>query len=163
MDSDDDVRVGGSAETDDVNLPKATVAKIVSGEPCSLFALLQVSVAHQTRLSSLPQTTELLPPEFTCAKEAKDLMTECCKGGSSLLVLCCYSSLYRTEAQADCSLAPRRVSLLAAPAFSSPPSEFVLTIASEANEICDKDSKKTMVPEHILAALKVSFKSLGLG
>ncbi|ORY89297.1 histone-fold-containing protein [Leucosporidium creatinivorum] len=86
MDSDDDARIGGAggADTDDVNLPKATVAKIVS---------------------------ELLPPEFSCAKDAKDLMTECCK-------------------------------------------EFVLTIASEANEICDKDSKKTMVPEHILAALK---------
>jgi hypothetical protein len=31
----------------------------------------------------------------------------------------------------------------------------VLTIASEANEICEKDSKKTMMPEHIVAALKV--------
>lgn len=33
--------------------------------------------------------------------------------------------------------------------------EFVLAIASEANEICEKDLKKTMLPEHILAALKV--------
>ncbi|GAA5893650.1 uncharacterized protein JCM6883_003593 [Sporobolomyces salmoneus] len=32
--------------------------------------------------------------------------------------------------------------------------EFVLAVSSEANEICDKESKKTMLPEHILAALK---------
>ncbi|GAA5978114.1 hypothetical protein JCM5350_007400 [Sporobolomyces pararoseus] len=32
--------------------------------------------------------------------------------------------------------------------------EFVMAISSEANEICDKESKKTMLPEHILAALK---------
>lgn len=33
--------------------------------------------------------------------------------------------------------------------------EFVLALSSEANEICDKESKKTLLPEHILAALKV--------
>ncbi|GAA6028420.1 hypothetical protein JCM8097_007022 [Rhodosporidiobolus ruineniae] len=32
--------------------------------------------------------------------------------------------------------------------------EFVLSVSSEANEICDKESKKTMNPDHILAALK---------
>ncbi|GAA5925847.1 uncharacterized protein JCM15063_005140 [Sporobolomyces koalae] len=32
--------------------------------------------------------------------------------------------------------------------------EFVLAVSSEANEICDKESKKTMLPDHILAALK---------
>ncbi|GAA6052893.1 hypothetical protein JCM3770_004396 [Rhodotorula araucariae] len=32
--------------------------------------------------------------------------------------------------------------------------EFVLTVASEANEICEKDSKKTMLPDHVLGALK---------
>lgn len=34
--------------------------------------------------------------------------------------------------------------------------EFVMAISSEANEICEKESKKTMTPEHVLAALKVS-------
>ncbi|GAA5865694.1 hypothetical protein JCM5296_007532 [Sporobolomyces johnsonii] len=32
--------------------------------------------------------------------------------------------------------------------------EFVLAVSSEANEICEKDSKKTMLPEHIVASLK---------
>lgn len=35
------------------------------------------------------------------------------------------------------------------------PAEFVLTVASEANEICEKDSKKTMLPDHVVNALKV--------
>jgi hypothetical protein len=33
--------------------------------------------------------------------------------------------------------------------------EFILLISSEANEICEKDSKKTILPEHIIGALKV--------
>lgn len=32
--------------------------------------------------------------------------------------------------------------------------EFVLAVSSEANEICEKGSKKTMAPEHIIQALK---------
>jgi len=75
---------GGGGADDDVSLPKATISKLIQ---------------------------ELLPSDFACAKDAKDLMAECCK-------------------------------------------EFVLAISSEANEICEKDSKKTMLPEHILAALK---------
>lgn len=42
-------------------------------------------------------------------------------------------------------------------AFFSPPSflEFIHLISSEANEICEQDSKKTIAPEHIIGALKV--------
>lgn len=57
-------------------------------------------------------------------------MTECCKGLPFL-------------------------SLQAPEKLTPPRAEFVLAIASEANEICEKDLKKTMLPEHILAALKV--------
>jgi hypothetical protein len=41
--------------------------------------------------------------------------------------------------------------------FFSPPSflEFIHLISSEANEICEQDSKKTIAPEHIIGALKV--------
>lgn len=38
--------------------------------------------------------------------------------------------------------------------------EFLLAVSSEANEICEKDSKKTMLPDHILSALKVRFLRL---
>lgn len=33
-------------------------------------------------------------------------------------------------------------------------SEFVQLLSSEANDICEKDSKKTITPEHVLRALK---------
>ncbi|KAM0791335.1 hypothetical protein ACM66B_005805 [Microbotryomycetes sp. NB124-2] len=84
MDSEDEgPRAVGGIDSDDVNLPKATINKVIQ---------------------------EFLPADYSCSKETKDLMAECCK-------------------------------------------EFVLTIASEANEICDKEAKKTLVPEHIIAAL----------
>lgn len=34
--------------------------------------------------------------------------------------------------------------------------EFIHLISSEANEICEQESKKTIAPEHIISALKVS-------
>ncbi|KAL7006500.1 negative cofactor 2 transcription regulator complex subunit ncb2 [Cystobasidiomycetes sp. EMM_F5] len=73
---------GGSS--DDLSLPKATVAKLVS---------------------------ELLPADMSCAKEVKEFLGDCCK-------------------------------------------EFILLVSGEANEICEKDSKKTILPEHIVSALK---------
>lgn len=38
---------------------------------------------------------------------------------------------------------------------TSPHLEFIHLISSEANEICEQDSKKTIAPEHIIGALKV--------
>ncbi|KAG8690616.1 negative cofactor 2 transcription regulator complex subunit ncb2 [Ceratobasidium sp. 394] len=35
--------------------------------------------------------------------------------------------------------------------------EFIHMISTEANEICEKEAKKTISPEHIVGALKVSF------
>ncbi|KAH8929472.1 histone-fold-containing protein [Atractiella rhizophila] len=74
----------GRAGDDEVGLPKATIQKLIQ---------------------------EMLPGDFSCTKDTRDLIAECCK-------------------------------------------EFVLAISSEANEICEKDSKKTISPEHIVAALK---------
>ncbi|KAI9448297.1 histone-fold-containing protein [Lactarius indigo] len=68
---------------DDLSLPKATVAKMI---------------------------TELLPSDVSCAKETRDLVIECL--------------------------------------------QFIHLISSEANEICEQDSKKTIAPEHIIGALK---------
>jgi hypothetical protein len=39
--------------------------------------------------------------------------------------------------------------------FTWPFLEFIHLISSEANEICEQDSKKTIAPEHIIGALKV--------
>ncbi|KNZ74421.1 Negative cofactor 2 complex subunit beta [Termitomyces sp. J132] len=75
---------GPPATDDDLSLPKATVAKMIS---------------------------ELLPSDVICAKETRDLVIECCV-------------------------------------------EFIHLISSEANEICEQESKKTIAPEHIISALK---------
>ncbi|TFL00054.1 histone-fold-containing protein [Pterulicium gracile] len=74
----------GSVPEDDLSLPKATVAKMI---------------------------TELLPNDMSCTKETRDLVIECCV-------------------------------------------EFIHLISSEANEICEQESKKTIAPEHIINALK---------
>ncbi|EPT02860.1 hypothetical protein FOMPIDRAFT_1117353 [Fomitopsis schrenkii] len=91
-----DREAGGLPGTDeDLSLPKATVAKMITG----------------TRSRFLCARHQLLPPEVSCAKETRDLVIECCV-------------------------------------------EFIHLISSEANEICEKESKKTIAPEHIISALK---------
>jgi len=82
--SDREGHSGPPPTDDDLSLPKATVAKMIS---------------------------ELLPSDIVCAKETRDLVIECCV-------------------------------------------EFIHLISSEANEICEQESKKTIAPEHIIAALK---------
>ncbi|KAI0069037.1 histone-fold-containing protein [Artomyces pyxidatus] len=82
--SDREGHSGAPGTDDDLSLPKATVAKMI---------------------------TELLPADVTCAKETRDLVIECCV-------------------------------------------EFIHLISSEANEICEQDSKKTIAPEHIIGALR---------
>ncbi|KAI6164914.1 TATA binding protein-associated phosphoprotein [Pisolithus thermaeus] len=82
--SDREGNIGPGSSDDDLSLPKATVAKMIS---------------------------ELLPSDVTCAKETRDLVIECCV-------------------------------------------EFIHLISSEANEICEQESKKTIAPEHIIGALK---------
>jgi len=82
--SDREGHAGIPGSDEDLSLPKATVAKMI---------------------------TELLPNDVSCAKETRDLVIECCV-------------------------------------------EFIHLISSEANEICEKESKKTIAPEHIISALK---------
>jgi hypothetical protein len=57
---------------------------------------------------------------------------ECCVGKTETL---------------DISVAPMLTSYSAV--------EFIHLLSSEANEICEKESKKTIAPEHIISALQV--------
>ncbi|KAI4519134.1 histone-fold-containing protein [Schizophyllum commune] len=82
--SDNEGHSGGIPGDDDLSLPKATVAKMI---------------------------TELLPNDIVCAKDTRDLVIECCV-------------------------------------------EFIHLLSSEANDVCEKESKKTIAPEHIISALK---------
>ncbi|TRM68350.1 histone-fold-containing protein [Schizophyllum amplum] len=82
--SDNEGHSGGPPGDDDLSLPKATVAKMI---------------------------TEILPNDIVCAKDTRDLIIECCV-------------------------------------------EFIHLLSSEANDVCEKESKKTIAPEHIISALK---------
>ncbi|CAL1354650.1 unnamed protein product [Linum trigynum] len=79
--------VGKSKE--DASLPKATMTKIIK---------------------------EMLPPDVRVARDAQDLLIECCV-------------------------------------------EFINLISSESNEVCSREDKRTIAPEHVLKALEV----LGFG
>ncbi|XP_057514461.1 protein Dr1 homolog isoform X2 [Actinidia eriantha] len=59
---------------------------------------------------------EMLPPDVRVARDAQDLLIECCV-------------------------------------------EFINLISSESNEVCNKEEKRTIAPEHVLKALEV----LGFG
>ncbi|KAJ7956558.1 Nuclear transcription factor Y subunit B [Quillaja saponaria] len=74
--------VGKSKE--DASLPKATMTKIIK---------------------------EMLPPDVRVARDAQDLLIECCV-------------------------------------------EFINLISSESNEVCSKEDKRTIAPEHVLKALE---------
>ncbi|XP_057951174.1 uncharacterized protein LOC131145989 isoform X1 [Malania oleifera] len=75
--------VGKSKE--DASLPKATMTKIIK---------------------------EMLPPDVRVARDAQDLLIECCV-------------------------------------------EFINLVSSESNEVCGREEKRTIAPEHVLKALQV--------
>ncbi|XP_072964707.1 protein Dr1 homolog [Typha angustifolia] len=79
--------VGKSKE--DVSLPKATMFKIIK---------------------------EMLPPDVRVARDAQDLLVECCV-------------------------------------------EFINLVSSESNDVCNREDKRTIAPEHVIKALEV----LGFG
>ena len=60
-------------------------------------------------------------------------MIECCVGKTKSLII--------------------RVVLILTPCSTL---EFIHLLSSEANEICEKESKKTIAPEHIISALQVA-------
>lgn len=70
--SDHEGHSGAPGSDEDLSLPKATVAKMITGTKS--IAVHHCPVFNQWRLS------ELLPSDVTCAKETRDLVIECCVG-----------------------------------------------------------------------------------
>lgn len=75
----------------------------------------------------------MLPDDIRCANETRDLIMECCVGASLDSV-------------------PLSLVLQVRPEYLA---EFVHLVSSEANEICNKENKKTIAPDHVLKALTV--------
>ena len=84
-----DTKGPGGGSKEDASLPKATMTKIIK---------------------------EMLPPDVRVARDAQDLLIECCV-------------------------------------------EFINLVSSESNEVCSREEKRTIAPEHVLKALEV----LGFG
>lgn len=63
---------GGGSTDEDLSLPKATVAKMISGTHFQ---------PHSFYFNHL--ILELLPSDVVCAKETRDLVIECCVGEHS--------------------------------------------------------------------------------
>ena len=82
------------------------------------------------------RNVEFLPKDVSCAKETRDLIIECCVGEDL----------------------PHALLYVRLTAYYT---EFIHLISSEANEICEHESKKTIAPEHIISALKVRLYARG--
>lgn len=130
-----DHEAGGMPSDEDLSLPKATVTKMIAGTCSPRRVAPMPPDPFICKLNDLVVRLELLPNEITCAKETRDLIIECCVGE---VILCHFHPRAYVDAPLVDSLA-----------------EFIHLISSEANEICEQESKKTIAPEHIISALKV--------
>ncbi|GFZ07654.1 nuclear factor Y, subunit B12 [Actinidia rufa] len=142
---------------------------------------------------------EMLPPDVRVARDAQDLLIECCVGwlwsliGSvvDIKMVRCYQ---RDKVRVKATLGGRRENLVEenqildacyrdnvffrkvegvggpidterershehSSFFFYAFTEFINLISSESNEVCSKEEKKTIAPEHVLKALEV----LGFG
>lgn len=77
--------------------------------------------------------SEILPPDLGCTKEAKDVLVDCCVG----------EYFWRRS----------RIELIV---------EWIKLLSTQSNEVCESSAKKTISPEHVTEALKVSSISLFL-
>ena len=133
--SDNEGHSGAPPSDEDLSLPKATVAKMISG---TLASIMDYAHSFLTLfIYGCVFRIELLPKDVTCAKDTRDLVIECCVGEVLPLITC-----------------------LAFVNTVIP--EFIHLISSEANEICEKESKKTIAPEHIISALEVRHRIHGV-
>lgn len=130
-----DHEAGGMPSDEDLSLPKATVTKMIAGACRPRSVALVPPDAFLRKLNGIFLCLELLPNDLTCAKETRDLIIECCVGEVILRRFC----------PRTCVDAPSTIFF----------AEFIHLISSEANEICEQESKKTIAPEHIISALKV--------
>lgn len=71
----------------------------------------------------------MMPDDVVCSKDTRDLLIDCCVGKQTWVLI---ERLLKT-----------RLFL-----------EFIHLIASESNEICEKETKKTIAGEHVLASLQ---------
>ncbi|KAL4559373.1 hypothetical protein LXL04_031511 [Taraxacum kok-saghyz] len=103
--------------------------------------------------ASLPKATmtkiikEMLPPDVRVARDTQDLLIECCVG----------EIFHHTFSYNQTTLSP--IQLLYNLSTLLHFAEFINLISSESNEVCGREDRRTIAPEHVLKALEV----LGFG
>ena len=76
--SDNEGHSGAPPSDEDLSLPKATVAKMISG---TLASIMDYAHSFLTLfIYGCVFRIELLPKDVTCAKDTRDLVIECCVG-----------------------------------------------------------------------------------
>lgn len=91
---------------------------------------------------------EMLPPDVRVARDAQDLLIECCVGK----IIYCYEIF-------TCFTCVIHEFLGFLLWFLNIFAEFINLVSSESNDVCNKEDKRTIAPEHVLKALQV----LGFG
>ncbi|KAK6276044.1 hypothetical protein POUND7_005753 [Theobroma cacao] len=94
--------------------------------------LVDVFAFHATMTKIIK---EMLPPDVRVARDAQDLLIECCNSIDSIKLFLVIDENFK------------------------PFAEFINLISSESNDVCNREDKRTIAPEHVLKALEV----LGFG
>jgi histone H3/H4 len=134
------------ADKEEAGLPKGARAAqpTTSASVCVLFDALRVCGCTCVGRTALQTATinkllaEVIPSDLKLSAEVRDIFTDCCTG------VCVRARRRRRCACATAGSADR--ALRAA--------EFVNLLSSEANELCDKEKKTTIGPEHVMSAME---------
>lgn len=148
--SDDEFEAGGGHLDDsDLSLPKGRPYPRRSFASLGLPSLTRRCRLNRTNYAYGPSATieklikEMLPANTTCAKDTRDMLGECCKGEPW--------NTWRTR-----FIVSQGVELNETLFWTSlrPFLVFLNLLTQAANEICDKEQKKTITGEHIMSALE---------
>lgn len=92
---------------------------------------------------------EMLPPDVRVARDAQDLLIECCVGKDHIFSRFLYFSAFGIHSSSWFSYCVLIICICFV--------EFINLVSSESNDVCNKEDKRTIAPEHVLKALQVSY------
>lgn len=109
----------------------------------------------------------MLPEDLSCAKDTKEIIVDCCVGESM------YGATRRLHMEREGQVPTRSGLAASAPIvpergcrcclpeswdllLEADVTEWIKLISAQSNTVCEESSKKTISPEHVIEALKVS-------
>lgn len=122
-------------QDDELSLPKGSCYET----PRLILTLTAMFVFFFLKATVQKLINEMMPSDLVCAKDTRDLLIDGCVGKLEAAVWV----IVPVKLTRECA----RFSFLWRV-------EFIHLIASEANDICEKENKKTIAGEHIISALQ---------